>query len=355
MANVQKYFLEFHDRIRLGPYEEEETLRDKRDKIVNKLKERLPRLFKDKNEDPPSFETFDQGSYAMRTANKPLDGDYDIDVGVEFDIYKEDYPDPLEVKSWVYDALCGHTDDVRIKTPCVTVQYHIEKEPVYHVDLPVYARSKQNPGILYLAKGKLHSSSQNKIWEPSEPKKFIKLVGSKCANEDDRKQFRRIIRYLKRWKDMKFSADGNAAPVGIGLTVATYNWFQPQYCMVDVIANRREYNDLVALRNVVDQMLSHFVNVHSNDGGAARRLQVFLPVQPCDDPFRRMSDLQMQAFEKRLECLRDALDSALEDEDPHSACLTLQRQFGDEFPVPDPADTAERQKSPAILTSSESA
>ena len=38
MANLQKQFLEFHDAIKLGTYEENGFLREKRDLIIDKLK-----------------------------------------------------------------------------------------------------------------------------------------------------------------------------------------------------------------------------------------------------------------------------------------------------------------------------
>lgn len=45
MADLQKQFLGFHDAIKLGTYEENSSLREKRDLIIKQLKDRL----KDKN------------------------------------------------------------------------------------------------------------------------------------------------------------------------------------------------------------------------------------------------------------------------------------------------------------------
>lgn len=41
MADLQKQFLAFHDAIKLGTYEENRFLRDKRDLIINQLKSKL--------------------------------------------------------------------------------------------------------------------------------------------------------------------------------------------------------------------------------------------------------------------------------------------------------------------------
>lgn len=84
MADLQTQFLGFHSAIRLGTYEENSFLRDKRDLIIEQLKSRLKEK---KDEGYPQYErSFNQGSYALNTGIKPIrDGDYDIDVGVLLD------------------------------------------------------------------------------------------------------------------------------------------------------------------------------------------------------------------------------------------------------------------------------
>ena len=132
MVNVQSEFLTFHDKIKLS--EENQELRNKRDILLNKLRKNI-------SDKAASFTTFNQGSYAMGTGIKPDDGDFDIDVGLKFDIDHDDYSDPVQVKQWVKDALDGHTKSVKIRRSCVTVTYQKDKEPIYHVDFAVYAAS----------------------------------------------------------------------------------------------------------------------------------------------------------------------------------------------------------------------
>jgi predicted nucleotidyltransferase len=230
MADVQRHLEDFHDAIRLT--DENETLREKRDAVLRKLDSGLVKIFEDREEDSPTYTTINRGSYAMHTGVVPLEGDYDIDVGVIFDVCKDDYPDPVEVKLWVYDALDGYTGNVDIKQPCVTVQYQINEEPVYHVDLAVYGYDSSSSESLYLARGKPYSRSENKIWEPAAPKELLSLIREYSSDPADRRQFRRVIRYLKRWKDLTFPSDGNGAPIGIGITVAAHRWFQPTYRLV---------------------------------------------------------------------------------------------------------------------------
>jgi len=106
MANIQKQFIEFHDKIKLGRFEENQELRDKRDIITNKIKKGLKEYFEDSNQDVPSIEFIDQGSYATDTGIKPKDGDYDIDEGVIIGLNKEDYSDnPTHFKEIIRDIM----------------------------------------------------------------------------------------------------------------------------------------------------------------------------------------------------------------------------------------------------------
>ncbi len=120
--NLQKYFEEFHDRIRLDS--ENEDLRKSRDAIKEKLTTSFKDYFETGDIPVPTF--FDQGSYAMNTGVKPPDkeGNYDIDEGVKFNIATTQYSDPVEVKRYVRDSLSRHTElGTIIKQPCVRVIY----------------------------------------------------------------------------------------------------------------------------------------------------------------------------------------------------------------------------------------
>ena len=63
MADLHKQFLVFHDTIKLGTYEENSILREKRDLLIDELKVRL----KDKKDDnyPQFVKKFDQGSIIL--------------------------------------------------------------------------------------------------------------------------------------------------------------------------------------------------------------------------------------------------------------------------------------------------
>ena len=91
VADIQKAFIDYHDQIKLGTYHENKALRDKRDLLINGLKESLRDEKIPNTEKKLTFSKIDQGSYSMHTGVKPLDDDYDIDVGVIFDINTDDY------------------------------------------------------------------------------------------------------------------------------------------------------------------------------------------------------------------------------------------------------------------------
>jgi cyclic GMP-AMP synthase DncV-like protein len=351
MANVQSQFDEFHNRIKLGRFDENQTLRDKRNIIRRKLEENLPKVFEKYGELCPTFRFRDQGSYEMGTGIKPLDGDFDIDQGLYFVVSTKTYSDPVVLKERVYEALEGHTKRVEIRRPCVTVFYQREGESIYHVDIAVYSDASANPdGKSYLAKGKKNSDTAYRIWEVSNPQALSDTIFDRFK-ENDRAQFRRVVRYLKRWRDVNFPSNGHAAPLGIGMTVATYDHLQPTY--TDVVAGTPD--DLSALRTVTDALLNRFMSKWDDANGQwARRLTVILPVEPWSDLFAQVTNSQMSQLEERLKELAAALKEAAADADPHEACQTLQTVFGKDFPVPEKVATARRHP-PAIVSSSSSA
>ena len=352
MANVQKQFAEFHYKIRLKPYTDNKTLREKRNAVLNKLKERLTTQFEERGEPAPKYSSFNQGSYELGTGIRPSEDDFDIDVGLAFEVSTDDHPNPVQVKKWVYDALQGHTQSVEIRRPCVTVAYQSGDDQLYHVDLAVYSDGESNvDGKTYLARGKPGSLAENRFWEEADPHGLVETLRARFDG-DDWAQFRRCVRYLKRWKALKFPSDGNAAPSGIGVTVAAYYWFQPRKTQ-DPITGESRHSDLQALVGFVDAVLGQFRPV-VRDGEIVERLEVTLPVAPENDILCEMTDKQMATLEDKLEQLSESLDAASSEVDPVEACKTLRKMFGDDFPVPPKNDTGQA-KAPAIITSSSAA
>ncbi|SHH76924.1 hypothetical protein SAMN02745135_02038 [Caloranaerobacter azorensis DSM 13643] len=338
MASIQKQFEKFHDEIKLKRFDENATLREKRDIITNRIKEGLKKKFQNGEEGVPNVEFIDQGSYAVDLGINPDDGNYDIDEGAIFDLYIEDYEDPTEIKKWIRDIMDGHTViPPIIKNPCVTITYSQNNEPIYHVDIPVYAKSKYD-SKLYLAWGKEHSNDDNKYWEPADPIGLNEYINNRFTG-DDKKQFKRIVRYMKKWKDICFKSSGNARPPSIGITIAAVEMFMP-YTEYNQLSGKLEYVDLIALKNFVWKLKNSFISEWDSDREEyLYTIYLRLPVTPYKNIFSKMSKLQMTDFYYKLGDLYDALQKAEEDCDPHTACKLLANYFGNKFPIPEPKES----------------
>ncbi|RKH04691.1 nucleotidyltransferase domain-containing protein [Corallococcus carmarthensis] len=310
---MQSRFRRFHEAIQLKRYNENAGLVEKRDRVLRRLRENAPR----------SFEFFNQGSYAMGTGIKPLDGDYDIDVAIVFELNPHAF-DPVEVKRWVYSAVASHTSRVEWRRSCITVYYQQAGEAVYHVDLAVMARTPNSRGF-HLAIGKEHSADSQRKWQPDDRQGFIEAVENRFSGEEAA-QFRRVIRYLKRWKDHHFSLEGRAAPTGLSLTVAAYKWFRPSQGSTWM---GTEESDLAATLNLVKDIRRNFSQVWDSDTNRSiPRLSLQFPNAPFDDVLKRMTHQQMEEFHQRIV----KLDAWLEHANRTGSVTSLTSAFGDDFP-----------------------
>ena len=338
MADLQTQFLGFHSAIRLGTYEENSFLRDKRDLIIEQLKSRLKEK---KDEGYPQYErSFNQGSYALNTGIKPIrDGDYDIDVGVLLDCHKEDYK-PVELKELVADCIKHNNRTVEVSRSCVTVTYIKEGKPDYHVDLPIYAKSSNTyDDIYYLAKGRKGLAEDKRVWQAADPEGINLIINGLYKGNDtyedngseQRKQFRRCVRYLKRWRNHKYVGIHS-----IGLTMAAYHWLEPEL---------EVKNDEEVLLSLVKTILNNF--------DYSGRLSINLPITPGGDLLKSVSDEDMATIKERFETLRDNLQSAIDEPDAHEASKILRKSFGDDFPEVAKSDKAKKSnEAPYVSTGS---
>ncbi len=314
---LQSKFRAFDETIKLKRFGENAELREKRDRVLTRLRSGLPGGW--------TFESINQGSYAMGTGIKPISGDYDIDVGIVLNnIDMTQHPDPVAVKSQVYKAVATHTQSVVFRRNCVTVFYQAHGEPRYHVDLAIYGKDWR--GQRYLAVGKQHSEQSQRRWLESDPENLVRAVEQKHSGEDAA-QFRRVVRYLKRWKDVNFPSEGNAAPRGIALTACALQWFAPHRTSPRYgQPTSANYDDLGSLRTIASRMLTDF--------GWSQRLSVRLPVPPGNDLFEKMTGQQMIEFRSRIEQLNRALEEAsrIASWDERGASRTLRSVLGSDFP-----------------------
>ncbi|MFM1999050.1 MAG: hypothetical protein RL204_997 [Bacteroidota bacterium] len=341
---VQSQFFKFHGNIKLNDTDDLAPVREKRETLLDEIRDYLKKKSKEEGKPLITFTVFNQGSYPMGTGIQPLhdDDDYDIDVGLAFNISKNDYT-PLQAKQWVFEALNKPPRKVEFKRPCIRVQYHEKGEVRFHIDFAIYSDSESNSDRrTYIAKGKPGIPKQEVFWEVSEPQRLKELINDRYSKAEDRDQFKRVIRYHKRWKDFHFTDTVNGIPTGISLTALAYRGFQPYTTGF----TGDDIDDLKASLQFIKYIIGQFT---WNDC-----IEVRLPVAPGNNLFERMSESQMKNFKNKLIELRDTLTKAQDEADPHAACQLLQDVYGSDFPVPPKESTGQSRKRP-IASSSESA
>jgi hypothetical protein len=355
MADIQKQFEEFHDEIKLKRFKENKELREKRDIITNKIKKGVKTKFEEMEKDVPNLEFIDQGSYAVDLGILPKDNDYDIDEGVIFDLYKEDYTDSLQLKKIIRDILENHTNTPpKIKNPCVTITYSLDDEPAYHVDLPVYIKSKYDEN-LYLAWGKEFANKENKYWDPADPEGLNDHIKNSFT-DDAKKQFKRIVRYMKKWKDVCFDSSGNSRPPSVGITLGAVDLFSYKQSY-NSLSGKYKDNDLYALKEFVSKLKNKFILKWNMElEKYFYTIEYNLPVQPYSNVFAKMSNTQMDTFYQKLNDLETSLIEAEGKSDPHDACKILSpKYFGDKFPIPESKEARYKQIALSSAPSSNSA
>lgn len=328
MVDIQKAFIDYHDQIKLGTYDENQTLRDKRDLLINELKESLRDEKIPNTEKKLTFYKIDQGSYSMHTGVKPLDDDYDIDVGVIFEINTDDY-DSKALKKLVRDKLDKQNNrDVSYNRPCVSVNYTAG----YHVDIPIYAN---NGGDMHIAWGK--EKSLEHVWYKSDPERLKKWVKDVSNDSEQRAQFRRCVRYLKRWKNKKFTSNGNVAPPSIGLTIQARNSFV-----------FKKDDDLSCLVELAKGIRNSFTSSYCiDDMKNYRVVDVALPVAPYKNVYYKMTKKQLDNFYNKIDELIEALEAAQVEESLSECSKILNKVFGD---FPEVSEPVKSKKQPYLPT-----
>nr|VFK11218.1 MAG: hypothetical protein BECKLPF1236B_GA0070989_10216 [Candidatus Kentron sp. LPFa] len=330
---IQTQFLKFHDAIKLGRQDDSyKDAREKDDSITDEVKQ----AFKDAGY--PVTEDFIQGSFATDTAIKRKGADFDIDRAIVIDA--DDAPaDLIKPKVKIRDdvlVLRGF-QEAKVKMPCVTANY---KGKNLHIDFPVY----QKIGSRYeLAVGKEYSDEQHKKWESSDPRGLISWINDKSSygssGDEKRAQYKRIVRYLKRWRDEKFSGSVGKKVYSIGLTIMAKESFRP------FLDDDGKPDDLFAMRDTVTAMLDRgYFSPVSQD---QYTVHVYLPVAPYRDVFANSSKDTATQFKNKLEHLKKKLTEAADESDLVRQCQILNGQFGDDFEIPKGSNSARKAAFPA--------
>ncbi len=318
--SVQSQLKKFNETIKLD-YDVKSELIEKREILLNKLRD---------SGKLPSFVEINQGSYAMNIGVEPLDKEFDIDVGLRFSVNKDDY-EPMELKNIIYDVLNSHTYyGAKIKKPCVTITYKKNNEPAYHVDLVVYVYDDKSDkkSQMYMARG-IPSNEDSQFWEKADPSGLVNFIKNAVENEVEKEQFRRIIRYLKRWKNLRFVNIGNAEPPSIGITLLVVDSFKYS-----------DNDDLTSLLNVVKHIKSEFKHIELTPSNElVYRIKCNLPrslnFETEMDIFKKMSGVQMKDFKAKIDKLEKDLIEVQEELCEQDQYKKLQKIFGEDFEIPD--------------------
>ena len=304
MANLQQQFGKFHKTIKV----EKEELREKRNIIVNTIKKSL------KDKGLPVPEVLNQGSYIYGVGIKPISNrdDYDIDVGLVFDIKSED-SSPTTVRKLVFDAIKDHTNTVEEKGPCIRVKY----EAGHHVDLVIYARHRYSDG--YETFQLAHKDGTWKDADPKELKAYIKNAREPFGYTKDNggvDQLQRAVRYLKRQNDKNLSDESKDKPSGLAILLLTI-----KYLVNPVLDSDGDPDDLNALRKVTSSIKN------------LDRISLKKPTPEYEDVFRKISIQGMARLIETFKKLDESLYDALNEPNLEEACKILQNEFGDDFPI----------------------
>lgn len=310
MADVQKYFEQFHKEIRMD-YELNKTLAEKRDIILDRVGNYL------KEDKKPAFQSILQGSYIMKTGVKPIEKmDFDIDVGLRFNINVQDFSASV-VRDWIYFATKDHTEKVESRGLCTRVIY----KDGYHVDLVAYAVNKNQLGseIFKLA-------HKQKGWRDANPVGLLEIfekVQKKYEGTEDAltktNQFRRIVRYMRRWDDECMPIESDSKPSGLAYILLINNALQGK-----VISGSGKSDDVVALISVCEAITS--IN---------GRISIKKPTPEYEDLFGKLSDSDMKNLINRFKGLLKVLRDAQSNSSEKNACQMLKEHFGRDFPVPE--------------------
>lgn len=145
---------------------------------------------------------------------------------------------------------------------------------------------------------------------------LVNYVNDKYKGDDakeDREQFRRIIRYFKRWKNKKFSSSGNAEPPSIGITLIAVDKFEVSK-KYDYLEEKYIYDDLDAVLNFAKEIKDLFkFNGISESGRCLYSIEYDLPSELKFDEntnvFKKMSDNYMTDFKEKVDALVTDLEA----------------------------------------------
>lgn len=303
MATLHKEYNSFNSTIALNTNKKESLIICR-----NALKKKIKTYFSEEKKDELQPKFWGQGSFEMNTTINPIkevDGSgnvlekYDLDYGIYF-IEKEDEDNKRSINTlheWVFNAVDGHTNTPpQKKNTCIRVIF----ADGHHIDLPIYYKKGDVPELAHKTKG----------WIQSDPKEFFDWFNEKAKSDQ---QLRRIVRYLKAWKNYKeFNNSSLKLPSGFALTILATNNFVS------------DNNDDKAFKLTVEKIKREL----------DKKFECKRPTTPKgEDIFEGFSETRKQNFLSALDSLVTACQKAEDEKNFKKASEYLQKQFGDRFPT----------------------
>jgi hypothetical protein len=231
MYNLSPKFNTFYNEHVVLPKEETQTLREKKDLNIQRLKDGLAEYNEEQKTDIKLLEHIVQGSVAMSTIVQNEENNYDIDVAIIFD--KAILPDgTTATKNIIVNVLKRKCKQFSVepmaKTNCIRIEY----TDGYHIDFAVYRRSTDVYGE-YLYE---HCGSE---WRRRNPRDINTWFREQNNNKDG--ELRVVVRLLKMYCTSRSSWK---MPAGIVLTVLCnecfYNSTQTDVMFYETIKSIRD-------------------------------------------------------------------------------------------------------------------
>lgn len=317
-----------------------ELIADARTKVRDCLRRGIPRVLKQKGytDDAPEPRFFTQGSWAYKTINAPAQKPQQSDVddgcylplsfvsqtkrpskaaAVFFQAAEEALVEVVEENGWELETS---------KPTCIRIVISV----FAHIDIPLYAIPDDE--FQTLQKAALRAYGYDSLTEAAiraERDAWTALPSDKVLlahREDDwmtsdprpvktwflgqvdvkGEQFRRVVRYLKAFRDWKWA---NGGPSSILLMVAAASIFE-----------KRERRDDLALMEVV--------------AGLPARLRkgVNNPIEESESLTDRLGRQGVEDAAKAFEELEKALRRAIDTNSPSEACTWVRNELGPRFP-----------------------
>jgi len=301
--DFDKQFKLYQEKIKLSSSKKKELTGDGEKKgIRDALREKIRKSFKDNNRKQPKFHM--QGSFSMNTTINPISAEYDLDDGVylqNIDTAKpmNEWESPAIVHNWIVEAVDGHTSkNPTDKNLCVRVHYADERK---HIDLPIYV---QKNDTYYLA-------VKGKGWIESDPKEIKDWFLDEVKEKGE--QFRRVVRYLKGWKDFRESENQQ---------VKLYGGFQ-----LTVLASY------------------HFVSSDSDEESFFKTIEgiktklwiykfiIFHPKNSSKNIIEHYTEARRKKFVEEFEKMYKRAKAAYEENDCIEKSKKWRKIFGDRFPL----------------------